>query len=264
MPFVFRKKTFKNYAFVAMFASFLGCSGISIKTNIYDNDTICIFTNIHNNHTRLFQKRIKEHKLISEFPNCKYIVFANLTDNYRSIQTITGLSSQNIINITASYTIFENDLQKQNQINEIIDNPSINDYAFWTGAQNAYSSRGTRTEGAERKHYSEGTKNVYNNTISRIKAITKQIGVGSKQGSIAYSANPILLTAETQSNSDALEQLAVSLADKVINSIIIDIEEYKDEETNNKKIKKTKNKTITKTTKLQNKKAEQIVNEKSK
>ena len=249
---MFHKKVFINYIFIAMLVSFFGCSGVSVKTNIYDADTtICVFTNIQNNYTRLFQKRIKEHKSIGDFPNCKYIVFANLADNYRAITTITGLSSQNIISITASYTIFENDLQKQNQIEAIINNPSINDYTFWTGAQNAYSSRGTRNEGAERLHYSEGAKNVYNNTISRMQAIIKQINNGSEQGSIAYSTNPILLTAETQSNDDSLEQLAIALADKVMNNVIIDIEEYKDKKTeiDNKEQNKMKENAKVKTSK---------------
>ncbi len=204
------------------------CS-VNINTNINNsNETICVFGNIENNYTRLFLQKLKEKPFIQEYPNCKYILFTNLVDSHRTINTITGLASQVIIGISASYAIFENDLSKQEQIKNIINNPSMHDYSFWTGAKNAYSSRGNRTEGAEKSSYAEGTRSVYNNAIARIKSVTKYVNNGTESGQIAYSTNPILLTSETQSSADALEQLAVAMAQKVIDNVVIDIEDYKE------------------------------------
>ena len=189
---------------------------------------ICIFTNINNNNAKLFTRRLQEYPFISSYPNCKYLLFANIIEGFSSVTTVTGTKTQVVVDMAVAYTVFLNDTDKQQQILHIINNPMITDFPFWTGAKNAYASRSTRSEATVKQQDSVGEQNVYNSTIAKIAGITSTVATGYEKGLSSFSTNPILLTAETLGTDDTLGQLATSMAEKTMNAVIIDINEYED------------------------------------
>ena len=223
--------------FVFLFCIFIfenGCKNISIQSQ-YSKKTIngeklCIFVNIENHQSKAFANKLNDNPFASEQPNCDYFLVATINHNDNAITSAAGVRMEGKIDMHASYALYEYNVAKAQQVQNILDNPLIRSYDEYTSSKNSSMSKTSiiNQESQVLAQDYSGSRRSYNNTIGRLNNVLKRISSGAERESMSYLINVPIVTTEEQNKYDVEEQLARALAEEVINDIAIDIAEYKD------------------------------------
>ena len=173
-------------------------------------------------------ENLGEHKL----PNCDYILYITLYTTKNSLQTVSGIQLQNSIVTTAKYYLFRYDNAKFNEINNIINNPSILENSIYTGRKNTYIALSRTREYKRNVQLRKDYTKSYRSDVLRLSEHLKVAAQGQSVEKNNFASNPLLITTETQGEADARENIVKTIANHIFNDVSIDvledIEEPKD------------------------------------
>ena len=162
-----------------------------------------------------------------QIPDCDYLVYAMLTESSSRQAPMSGMEYFETQSMNVMYSIykFDKNTQKIKQVQEIIDNPTIIKHekyteSFGRGAIASRVNNPTRRVLLSVRSYN----NAYTEDSRRFSKVLKNIGGGGYNEFLNTQQNLIVLTAETQAKTDAYEQMAKSLARKVINDVSVKID----------------------------------------
>lgn len=255
-----KKNTFIPLIFFTYISFFVnGCKNISIQSQ-YSKKTIngeklCVFVNIENHQSKAFANKLNDNPFASQQPNCNYFLVANIFHNDNPITSVAGVRMEGKIDMYASYALYAYNTAQAQQVQNILDNPLIRSYDEFTSSKNSSMSK-TSIINQENQVLAQdysGSRRSYNNAIGRLNNVLKRISSGTERESMSYLINIPIVTTEEQNKYDVEEQLAKTLAEEIINDIVIDIAEYKErtqtklQQMENEIATKKNTKTITKT-----------------
>ena len=211
------------------------CQGIKpqLGEQSYTNQKkICTVMRIEDNESRIFYNTLTENLGEHKLPNCDYILYITLYTTKNSLQTVSGIQLQNSIVTTAKYYLFRYDNAKFNEINNIINNPSILENSIYTGRKNTYIALSRTREYKRNVQLRKDYTKSYSSDVLRLSEHLKVAAQGQSVEKNNFASNPLLITTETQGEADARENIVKTIANHIFNDVSIDvledIEEPKD------------------------------------
>ncbi len=187
---------------------------------------------IEDNESRIFYNTLTENLGEHKLPNCDYILYITLYTTKNSLQTVSGIQLQNSIVTTAKYYLFRYDNAKFNEINNIINNPSILENSIYTGRKNTYIALSRTREYKRNVQLRKDYTKSYSSDVLRLSEHLKVAAQGQSVEKNNFASNPLLITTETQGEADARENIVKTIANHIFNDVSIDvledIEEPKD------------------------------------
>ena len=187
---------------------------------------------IEDNESRIFYNTLTENLGEHKLPNCDYILYITLYTTKNSLQTVSGIQLQNSIVTTAKYYLFRYDNAKFNEINNIINNPSILENSIYTGRKNTYIALSRTREYKRNVQLRKDYTKSYSSDVRRLSEHLKVAAQGQSVEKNNFASNPLLITTETQGETDARENIVKTIANHIFNDVSIDvledIEEPKD------------------------------------
>lgn len=187
---------------------------------------------IEDNESRIFYNTLTENLGEHKLPNCDYILYITLYTTKNSLQTVSGIQLQNSILTNARYYLFRYDNTKFNEVNSIINNPSILEKSIYTSRKNQYIALSRTREYKRNIQLRRDYTKSYSSDVRRLSEHLKIAAQGQSVEKNNFASNPLLITTETQGEADARENIVKTIANHIFNDVSIDvledIEEPKD------------------------------------
>ena len=227
-----KTKKIKKVLSLSVFLLLFNCQNLSNKYNT-TGEKICVYLNINNNNDRLFLKRFKENPNISNIDDCDYLSLIFIQQTQRAILNSAGIRILNSTTFSAYYNLYKIEKDKISEVRQVLDNPSVQEYLDYTGGKNPVilKSSATINENKEITYENQSENRVYNSTNARVGSLLRNISSGFNVENGSSAVNYALLTNLQQSREDIEKQLLQTLADRTYDDVLLDVLEYKKNET---------------------------------
>jgi len=178
---------------------------------------------IEDNESRIFYNTLTENLGEHKLPNCDYILYITLYTTKRAISTVSGIQLQNSITTTARYYLFRYDDKKYKEVNDIVNHPTTLENSTYTTRKNAYIALSRTREYKRNRQLSKDYTNAYRRDVQKLAEQLKIAAQGQSAEKNNFASNPLLITTETQGETDARENVVKTVAQHVFDDVSIDI-----------------------------------------
>ena len=178
---------------------------------------------IEDNESRIFYNTLTENLGEHKLPNCDYILYITLYTTKRALSTVSGIQLQNSITTTARYYLFRYDNKKYKEVNDIVNHPTTLESSIYTSRKNQYIALSRTREYKRNRLISRDYTDAYRKDVRRLADHLTIVAQGQSMEKNNFASNPLLLTTETQGETDARENIVKTVAQHVFDDISIDI-----------------------------------------
>ena len=193
---------------------------------------VCTVMRIEDNESRIFYNTLTENLGEHKLPNCDYILYISLYTTKRALGTVSGIQLQTSITTTAKYYLFRYNNKKYKEINDIVNNPTTLENSIYTSHKNEYIALSRTREYKRNRLIRRDYTDAYRKDVRKLAEHLKIAAQGQSTEKNNFASNPLLITAETQGEVDARENVVKTVAKHVFDDVSIDvledIEEPKD------------------------------------
>jgi len=184
---------------------------------------VCTVMRIEDNESRLFYNTLTENLGEHKLPNCDYILYISLYTTKRALGTVSGIQLQNSITTTAKYYLFRYNDKKYKEVNNIVNHPTTLENSIYTSRKNEYIALSRTREYKRNRLIRRDYTDAYRQDIRRLAEHLKVAAQGQSTEKNNFASNPLLITTETQGETDARENIVKTVAKHVFDDVSIDI-----------------------------------------
>ena len=184
---------------------------------------VCTVMRIEDNESRIFYNTLTENLGEHRLPHCDYVLYITLYTTKRELGTVSGIQLQNSITTTARYYLFRYDNKKYKEVNNIINHPTTLENSIYTSRKNEYIALSRTREYKRNRITRRDYTDAYRRDVRRLADHLKIAAQGQSTEKNNFASNPLLITAETQGETDARENVVKTVAQRVFDDVSIDI-----------------------------------------